>query len=228
MEGLYKKLLLIQNSVEGFVKNKKAFNYSYVDGNEVLSHIRPLMNDVGLLLKQEIISIENERYDYKTSKGIEKTEVLSKLQMKFTWIDVESGEKDENLFAANGMNDFDKGVGSAMTYGERYFLLKFFHIPTDADDVDSLNRDVANVKSQPTKPAASTTQKQNTTAAPNNTTDKPWLNKGTKEYVNTIEKLQTGKVTIEKVQQFYKINKQIMAELEAAMNKEELIEETPF
>lgn len=137
MEGLYKKLLLIQTSVDGFVKNKQGHNYSYVDGNTVLNHIRPLMNDLNLLLKQEVLSITNERYDYQTSRGALKTEVLSKLEMRFTWVDCESGQTDVNLFAANGMNDFDKGVGSAMTYGERYFLLKFFHIPTDADDIDA-------------------------------------------------------------------------------------------
>ena len=46
--------------------------------------------------------------------------------MRFTWVDVETGEKDENLFSANGQNDWDKGVGSALTYGERYFLFKVF------------------------------------------------------------------------------------------------------
>jgi hypothetical protein len=138
MEGLYKKLLLIQTSVENFVKNKQGHNYTYVDGNTVLNHIRPLMNDTNLLLKQEVLSIKNERYDYTTSKGNPKTEVLSCVEMRFTWIDCETGEKDENLFGANGMNDFDKGVGSALTYAERYFLLKYFHIPTDKDDVDAL------------------------------------------------------------------------------------------
>ena len=57
--------------------------------------------------------------------------------MKFTWIDVENGEKDEIFFGANGQNDWDKGVGSALTYAERYFLLKFFHIATDEDDIDN-------------------------------------------------------------------------------------------
>ena len=57
--------------------------------------------------------------------------------MKFTWIDVETGEKDECLWGANGQNDWDKGVGSAMTYAERYFLLKYFHIATDEDDIDN-------------------------------------------------------------------------------------------
>ncbi len=205
MEGVYKKLLLIQNSVESFVKNKKSFNFSYVDGNSVLSHIRPLMNDTGLLLKQEILSIDNERYDYVTKKGEAKTEVLSKLMMRFTWIDTETGEKDENLFGANGMNDFDKGVGSAMTYGERYFLLKYFHIPTDADDVDALNRDAATVKN----PYSSNKSAQI------NGTDLPWLNNGSKEYAGAVVKLRYGTTTIDKIQKFYKLSKEVKANLEA-------------
>jgi hypothetical protein len=31
----------------------------------------------------------------------------------------------------------EKGVGKAMTYAEKYFMLKFFNIPTDKDDPDS-------------------------------------------------------------------------------------------
>ncbi len=210
MEGVYKKLLLIQNSVESFVKNKKSYNFSYVDGNTVLSHIRPLMNDLGLLLKQEILSIENERYDYVTSKGAAKTEVLSKLDMRFTWIDTETGEKDENLFGANGMNDFDKGVGSAMTYGERYFLLKFFHIPTDADDVDALNRDAETVKTSTyNKPA------QTNGTPVNGMVELQWLNKGSKEYLQIVNGLQKGKTTIAQVKEHYKLSKDVYANLEA-------------
>lgn len=207
MEGLYKKLLLIQNSVENFVKDKQAYNYSYVNGNTVLGHIRPIMNDIGLLLKQEILTIENERYDYHTAKGIEKTEVLSMLMMRFTWIDTESGEKDENLFGANGMNDFDKGVGSALTYAERYFLLKFFHIPTDADDIDGIKRDVSNTN----KP----TQQAKTNAAPANN-QLPWLNKGTKEYNDCINRLIRKTATIQQIEQHFKLSKEVKANLEAA------------
>ncbi len=64
---IYQKLLDIQNHVDGFVKNKKAYNYSYVDGNTVLNEIRPLMNASKLILKQGVLSITNERYDYTTS-----------------------------------------------------------------------------------------------------------------------------------------------------------------
>jgi len=132
---IYKKLIKIQRQVSGLGKDTKAFGYDYVSGAKILSFIKPIMDKEGIILKQEVISIENERQDYKAKNG-EKSEILSKVMMKFTWIDSETGETDENLFGANGQNGWDKGVGSALTYAERYFLLKYFHIATDEDDID--------------------------------------------------------------------------------------------
>ena len=148
--SIYKKLHKIQAHILGLGKDKEGNSYRYVTGDKLLGHIKPIMNELGLILKQEIISIDNERQNYHTSlsynqetktwNGKPKGEILSKVMMRFTWVDVETGEKDENLFGANGQNDWDKGVGSALTYGERYFLLKFFHIATDEDDIDNPNR----------------------------------------------------------------------------------------
>jgi hypothetical protein len=137
--NLYQKLHKIQSQVKGLGKDRDGQNYKYVTGTKVIDHIKPMMNDLGLLLKQEVLSIENTRQDYSTAKG-NKSEILSKVMMKFTWIDTETGEKDENLFGANGQNDWEKGLGSALTYAERYFLLKYFHIATDEDDIDNDQR----------------------------------------------------------------------------------------
>ena len=136
---IYEKLLTIQKRINGLGKDKATYNYKYVTGDKLLGEIKPMMNDLGLLLKQEVLSIENTRQDYSTSKG-SKSEILSKIMMRFTWVDVETGDTDENLFGANGQNDWDKGVGSALTYAERYFLLKYFHIATDEDDIDNDQR----------------------------------------------------------------------------------------
>lgn len=144
--SLFKKLHKIQSQIMGLGKDKATNNYKYVTGDKVLEHVKPMMNELGLILKQEIISIENTRQDYKvgisatTPEGRPKSEILSKVMMKFTWVDTETGQCDENLFGANGQNDWDKGVGSALTYGERYFLLKYFHIATDEDDIDNPDR----------------------------------------------------------------------------------------
>lgn len=145
--SIYKKLLEIQKEVDHFVKDEKGHNYEYTTGNQVLNKIRPLMNDKGLLLKQEVLDFTNELITYKTKYG-EKTEVLTATKQKFTWIDSESGEKDEILFGGNGFNDFDKGFGSALTYSERYFLLKYFHVPTDELDPDKRQEEKKTIKKE--------------------------------------------------------------------------------
>ena len=142
--NIYQKLHKIQSQVLGLGKDKSSNSYKYVTGSKVLEHIKPLMNEYGLILKQEVLSIDNERQDYKvginTPNEKMKSEILTKCMMRFTWIDTETGEKDENLFGANGQNDWEKGLGSALTYAERYFLLKYFHIATDEDDIDNPER----------------------------------------------------------------------------------------
>ncbi len=154
--SIYKKLHEIQSKINGLGKDKDTktqYNpngYKYVTGDKVLGEIKPLMNTLGLILKQEVLSIDNVRHDYATKNG-SKSEIHSKVMMRFTWVDIETGEKDENLFGANGQNDWDKGVGSALTYGERYFLLKYFHIATDEDDIDNPDRKgVEQPKKKPT------------------------------------------------------------------------------
>lgn len=142
--SLYQKLLEIEKIILGLGKDKAATNYKYVTGDKVLGHVKPLMVQHGLLLKQEILSIENTRQDYivgaNSANQRTKSEILSKVMMRFTWVDCATGDKDENLFGANGQSDWDKGIGSALTYAERYFLLKYFHIPTDEDDIDNPDR----------------------------------------------------------------------------------------
>ncbi|MEY3501297.1 MAG: Cellulophaga phage phi19:1 [Bacteroidota bacterium] len=101
---LYQKLVEIQKVVKGLGKDKSTFNYKYVTGDKILDEVKPLMNRFNLLLKQEVLSIDNERMDYTTKNG-SKSEILSKVMMRFTWIDAETGEQDVNLFGANGQND---------------------------------------------------------------------------------------------------------------------------
>lgn len=144
--SIYMKLWKLQQQVKGLGTDGKGSNYKYVTGNKVLSKVKPIMNDLGLILKQEVLDVRNERIDYAIKTGI-KSEMLYNVKMKFTWIDCETGEKDEVLFHAAGANSWDKGLGSALTYAERYFLLKQLHIATDEDDIDN----IANMKEEAIK-----------------------------------------------------------------------------
>lgn len=147
MANLNQKLLEIQRVVRGLAKDKDGASYSYVSGSKALGVIRPEMDKQGVLLVPEVIDSSYIRTDYELAgkrpgeAPRQKSEMFVWLKMKFTWIDVESGEKLECLWSSSGMNAWDKGLGSALTYGERYFLLKFFHIATDYDDVDARQDD---------------------------------------------------------------------------------------
>lgn len=210
---IYKKLLKLQEEVRGLGKDKAATTYRYVTGDKVLEMLRPIWTAQGLLLKQEILSIDNERQDYivgaNTDKQRTKSEILSKVMMRFTWVDSETGEKDENLFGANGQNDWDKGVGSALTYAERYFLLKYFHIATDEDDIDNPDR-----KPEEVEPKSSVDQTQTPQAkAPEDT--RPWLTEAV--LTKAIYRIKGGEKDVcEKTIAAFRMKKEYKTQLETA------------
>lgn len=144
--SVFKKMHQVQSSLRSLAANAEgqtgAARYNYVSGAKLLGIIRPIMDKTGLLLTQEVLDIHNEPITYMTRNG-EKTEMFTTLHIKFTWIDSEDGSTLENHFYANGMNAWDKGLGSALTYAERYYLMKTFHIATDEDDIDALVKDEA-------------------------------------------------------------------------------------
>lgn len=147
---LYQKLLKVKEQVTYLKKDTKGFNFEYASPELVLGTLNPLLNEVGLFLKTEVLSETHERVfskyktqdiyvnGQKTQREIEVFETLFHLNLKFTWVDTETGFEDSALFTASGINNDEQGQGSAQTYGERYFLLKTFNIATGKDDPDAL------------------------------------------------------------------------------------------
>jgi len=158
--NIFSKLLEVKRKVPSISKNAEGFNFKYANPSQVLGTLNPLLNEAGILLKTEVINVEKERVFTKkksikyylngsqVEEVIDVYETLFHLDFRFTWIDIDTGEKDENLFSASGMNSDDKGLGSALTYGERYFMLKYFNIPTDEDDPDHLSNAQNGVKKE--------------------------------------------------------------------------------
>ena len=165
-----------------------AAKYNYVSGAKLLGVIRPLMDKLGLILTQEIVDIKNEPITYMTRNG-EKTEMFTTAHIRFTWVDTEDGSQVVNDFFANGMNAWDKGLGSALTYAERYYLMKTFHIATDEDDVDAL------VKEEAIKPQPSRAVQARRAAAGRATQAQPYQALPEEQYWGIIEAYAQGKPT---------------------------------
>lgn len=160
--SVFKKLHQVQSATRSLAANAQgqtgAATYGYVAGSKLLGVIRPLMDQLGLILTQEVIDITNQPITYQTRNG-EKTEMFTTAHIRFTWVDTEDGSTLSNDFFANGMNAWDKGLGSALTYAERYYLMKTFHIATDEDDVDALVKDEA-IKAPAPAPKKKTAPKE--------------------------------------------------------------------
>lgn len=140
--GLMQKLLEIQRDVDSFLKDMQVGEgrqaYKAVDSEKVLERIRPLMNEKGLLLFPEV---KGARVLVGSTSNGGTTRYFTEMDMCMTWHDVETGEERAFDWYAQGVDlAGEKGVGKAQTYAEKYFLLKFFHIPTKKDDPDEAKR----------------------------------------------------------------------------------------
>ena len=115
--------------------NKNEFQkFMFVSSSQVLGALRKRMNDLGVLLVAEVVRADCQQQD---------RQLLTQLTLNYTWIDVENPEDKITVpWYAQGLDMGEKGPGKAYTYGEKYFLLKFFNIPTDKDDPDSQNNRV--------------------------------------------------------------------------------------
>lgn len=72
-------------------------------------------------------------------------EFFTKLNMVFTWVNIDNpDEKIVCQWTAQGLDNAEKGIGKALTYAEKYFLLKFFNIATDKDDPDKFQEKMDN------------------------------------------------------------------------------------
>lgn len=137
--SIYTKLLTIQKLVDGMIKDgtNTSDKYDFASDENVLDKFRPLMDDAGLLLIPEVLGT-NVR-EGATRSGT--TRYFTELTLAMTWYDTESGESLKCPWYAQGVDlAGEKGVGKALTYGEKYFLLKFFHVPTRKDDPDAGGR----------------------------------------------------------------------------------------
>lgn len=136
---LYQKLFNIQCNIKGLGKDKEGHGFEYVTPAKMLKAIRPQMDAEKLLLIPGVTKTTLTPVQYNNANGKLKKEILAQLDTTFTWVDVETGESLCIQWASMGFNGMDKGINSAHTYGERYFLMKFFHIQTDEDDMDDPN-----------------------------------------------------------------------------------------
>lgn len=127
--NLHEKLIEVRKKIPRVSKDAKNSKYDYVSSSNVLGKIRPLLDEQKILIIPNIV-------DAKAQYG-EKT-IFTELTIEFHIINAEkTDEKITISWYGQGIDySGEKGVGKALTYAEKYLLLKLFNIPTDGDDPD--------------------------------------------------------------------------------------------
>ena len=139
--NLKQKLVAIRKEIGILQKTEKGNQgANYVDPGVILLKIREGMDKRNVLLTLEIKSSKNVQIPAPTSKNPNNLDYLSELELYYTWYDADSGDSLGCPWHSVGshMQDPSMAFGSGLTYAERYFLLKFFQVPTSKDDPELL------------------------------------------------------------------------------------------
>ncbi|HLG26514.1 MAG TPA: ERF family protein [Paenisporosarcina sp.] len=164
--NLHQKLIEVRKDIGGFTKDKKSFNYEYVSGSQVLAKIQSKMNELGILLIPQINEQLFQEHAYKDKHGKDKLDFIVYGSMSYTWVNADDPEDKIIIpfYYTGQQDDISKAFGSGLTYSERYFIIKFFNLPTDADDPDA--KDTTGRSGNNTKYTPAPKQQTQTNQAP--------------------------------------------------------------
>ena len=150
-KNLSQKLFEIKEEISIMKKNQEGHGYTFVDEESLLLKINNKMRELNLRLIPNFVpgTMKLDTINYKNAKGQDKTDILVSCEMKYTWSDIETGEKEINDWIMVGQQaDGSQAMGSGLTYSNRYFLLKYFNVATSQDDPDAIRSKMAKEEEQ--------------------------------------------------------------------------------
>jgi hypothetical protein len=105
----------------------------------------------------------------------------------------ESGEWISASYQMKPVKDDPQGRGSCITYQRRYCVSAILNLQID----DAMPDDDGNRASKKEEPSGSAVA------------EKKWLNKGTPSYHTAVVKLENNEITIEEIEKYYRLNREI-------------------
>lgn len=133
--NLHQKLVDVRRAVKYLRKDNQGDRFKFVSSSQALGAIRGKLDELNVLLVPRVVS--HTCRDHKLKNG--GIWYLTGLEMEFTWVDADNPKDTIGPLSwyAEGLDDAEKGPGKALTYAEKYFMLKFFNVATDKDDPDA-------------------------------------------------------------------------------------------
>ena len=136
--NLAQKIVEIRKQVSYLKKDASGYNYKYVSGMQIISKIRPTMDDLGVLVTPMIINAITEKCTDETKGGKGRDMFITTIHANIVWMDSEGGERLEVAsYGIAKQDDPARAYGSCFTYMMRYHYLHMLAVPTDELDPDA-------------------------------------------------------------------------------------------
>lgn len=151
--NIYQRMAAITSELGFVAKNlnvevTKGKGYKAVSEVDVLNAVRPLETKYGVysypvdreIIESAMLESENE-YNGKVTK---KTTFFEKIKTTYRFVNVDDPtDYIETITFAEGIDTQDKGSGKAMTYGDKYALMKAYKMRTGEDPDQNASEEVA-------------------------------------------------------------------------------------
>ena len=162
-EGLniYQRMLAITADMQTVAKNllvpAGGGKYRAVSETDVLNAVKPLEIRHGVYsypverrtISVDVLDTEERRKDYDTKQyeTIKKTQFVYRIETRYRFVNVDSPDEYIDVVSyGDGIDSADKAPGKAMTYSDKYALLKAYKIQTGDDPDQDASPDYKNAK----------------------------------------------------------------------------------
>ena len=139
MSHISTELMTVAKNLEVGVGSSK---YKAVGEADVLRAVKPLESKYRVYsypISRRVIEsgvLETEGVDYKTKERVVKKQLYERIETTYRFVNIDNpSDYIEIISFADGIDSGDKSTGKAMTYSDKYALLKAYKIVT-GDDPD--------------------------------------------------------------------------------------------
>ena len=138
--------------------------YKAVGEADILRAVKPLEAKHGVYsypCSRQIIesgTIENETMDYQTKEKIVRKSLFERIETIYRFVNVDNPTEYIDITTyGDGIDTQDKSVGKAMTYGDKYALMKAYKIITGDDPDAKPSEALKGLQTKPAKPVSEET-----------------------------------------------------------------------
>ena len=156
--NIYQRMLKATEAIGVVAKNlkvdvSKTNSYKAVSERDILDAVKPIEVQCGIYSyphSREVIEtsvLETVKKDYQTGEAYTNKQLFMRIQTLYRFVNVDEPTEYIDITSyGDGVDSQDKATGKAMTYADKYALMKAYKISTGDDPDQEASQELKDVK----------------------------------------------------------------------------------